>query len=178
MISIGEPWDVMHDPGDDDAHWSTDNVGEAAPGVLTPFSWSMWRATGDGMPRRIAYLMGVFSREDLEHFPEIVRPFYGRLGMRMEYLATVGDRMPGASGAEVLSGYSRNLAVLHTDEGFMPRRRSVWSSWNYTGSRQGDSRNVSVTYWMNRLQTWTNCSVVQGSARPESAKVPTIRGMG
>jgi predicted NAD/FAD-binding protein len=49
--------------------------------------------------------------------------------------------------------YSRNLAVLHTDEGLMPRRRSVWSSWNYTGSRQGDSRNVSVTYWMNRLQT-------------------------
>ena len=31
--------------------------------------------------------------------------------------------------------YSRNLAVLHTDESFMPKRRSVWSSWNYIGSR-------------------------------------------
>ena len=31
--------------------------------------------------------------------------------------------------------YSRNLAVLHTDESFMPKRRAVWSSWNYIGSR-------------------------------------------
>ena len=29
--------------------------------------------------------------------------------------------------------YSRNLAVLHCDEGLMPRRRAVWSSWT-TGS--------------------------------------------
>ena len=31
--------------------------------------------------------------------------------------------------------YSRNLAVLHTDDSFMPKRRAVWSSWNYIGSR-------------------------------------------
>ena len=30
--------------------------------------------------------------------------------------------------------YSRNLAVLHTDDSFMPKRRPVWSSWNYIGS--------------------------------------------
>ena len=47
--------------------------------------------------------------------------------------------------------YSRNLAVLHTDESFMPKRRAVWSSWNYIGSRQDPSR-LCVTYWMNRLQ--------------------------
>ena len=29
--------------------------------------------------------------------------------------------------------YSRNLAVLHTDETLMPRRRAVWASWNYIG---------------------------------------------
>lgn len=46
--------------------------------------------------------------------------------------------------------YSRNLAVLHTDESFMPKRQAVWSSWNYTGSRKAD--RVCVTYWMNCLQ--------------------------
>ena len=45
--------------------------------------------------------------------------------------------------------YSRNLAVLHTDDSFMPKRRPVWSSWNYIG-KTGD--RVCVTYWMNRLQ--------------------------
>jgi len=48
--------------------------------------------------------------------------------------------------------YSRNLAVLHTDETFMPKRRAVWSSWNYIGSKDTASNGVCVTYWMNRLQ--------------------------
>jgi len=48
--------------------------------------------------------------------------------------------------------YSRNLAVLHTDASFMPRRRAVWASWNYLGSRNAMRDGVCVTYWMNRLQ--------------------------
>ena len=48
--------------------------------------------------------------------------------------------------------YSRNLAVLHSDESFMPRRRGVWSSWNYLGERDATGGDVCVTYWMNRLQ--------------------------
>jgi predicted NAD/FAD-binding protein len=47
--------------------------------------------------------------------------------------------------------YTRNLAVLHSDESLMPRRRSVWASWNYLGSPREDARPC-VTYWMNRLQ--------------------------
>lgn len=44
--------------------------------------------------------------------------------------------------------YSRNLTVLHTDRGLMPRRRRAWASWNYIGTGDG----LCVTYWMNRLQ--------------------------
>jgi predicted NAD/FAD-binding protein len=47
--------------------------------------------------------------------------------------------------------YDRNLAVLHQDPGVMPKRRRVWASWNYVGTRAGSDR-VGVTYWMNRLQ--------------------------
>jgi len=52
--------------------------------------------------------------------------------------------------------YTGNLAVLHTDERLMPRRRSVWSAWNYIGQGGTDpgaaDRAPCVTYWMNRLQ--------------------------
>ena len=48
--------------------------------------------------------------------------------------------------------YSRNLAVLHTDESFMPKRRAVWASWNYLGTKNAAQEGVCVTYWMNRLQ--------------------------
>ena len=116
----GEAWDTTHDPGDEDAHWTTDNVGEAAPGVLTPFAWSMWGPTGDGMPRSIVFDMGVFSKDDLAHFPLIVRPFYGRIAMRMEYLATVGDRMPGATGPDVVENMMGSIPATMR---FHPTRR-------------------------------------------------------
>lgn len=48
--------------------------------------------------------------------------------------------------------YSSNTAVLHTDDRLMPRRRRVWSSWNYIGDRRRTDNALCVTYWMNRLQ--------------------------
>ena len=47
--------------------------------------------------------------------------------------------------------FKSNNAMLHSDVSFMPRRRAVWSSWNYLGEGESDG-NVSLTYWMNRLQ--------------------------
>lgn len=49
--------------------------------------------------------------------------------------------------------YQANQTWLHTDIRLMPRRRAVWSSWNYLATRAQDGQAaVSVTYWMNRLQ--------------------------
>jgi len=47
-----------------------------------------------------------------------------------------------------------NRAVLHGDPDLMPRRRSVWASWNYLAPEPDAARRgaVAVTYWMNRLQ--------------------------
>ncbi|HEX7247282.1 MAG TPA: FAD-dependent oxidoreductase [Actinomycetota bacterium] len=53
-------------------------------------------------------------------------------------------------------GYQRNVAVLHRDAAFMPKRRRAWSSWNYLARERaasgGDDAGVSLTYWMNLLQ--------------------------
>ena len=46
--------------------------------------------------------------------------------------------------------YSKNLAVLHSDEKYMPQRKLSWSSWNFI--KRGESDNFSLTYWMNKLQ--------------------------
>jgi predicted NAD/FAD-binding protein len=48
--------------------------------------------------------------------------------------------------------YSTNKAVLHSDVTLMPSRRRVWSSWNYLSSGRGNSKELAVSYWMNRLQ--------------------------
>jgi uncharacterized protein len=60
------------------------------------------------------------------------------------------DRLLGAF------GYCANSAVLHSDATLMPRRRRVWSSWNYLSSDRENSRRLSVSYWMNRLQCLPN----------------------
>jgi uncharacterized protein len=49
--------------------------------------------------------------------------------------------------------YTKNVALLHSDENLMPKRKRVWSSWNYIGeSRNENAQPLCVTYWMNRLQ--------------------------
>jgi predicted NAD/FAD-binding protein len=49
--------------------------------------------------------------------------------------------------------YTSNRAVLHTDATLMPKRRRVWSSWNYIGTKTTRGHDeLSVTYWMNALQ--------------------------
>ena len=54
----------------------------------------------------------------------------------------------------VLGGfrYAGNQAVLHRDTRLMPRRRRLWSSWNYLAADGARDADLSVTYWMNNLQ--------------------------
>jgi hypothetical protein len=49
--------------------------------------------------------------------------------------------------------YAPNMVYLHRDASLMPKRRSVWSSWNYLAREGDDGAAVSVTYWMNELQS-------------------------
>lgn len=50
--------------------------------------------------------------------------------------------------------YTRNLAILHTDINFLPKRKKAWASWNYLDSGGADMSDIpTVSYWMNRLQS-------------------------
>jgi predicted NAD/FAD-binding protein len=79
-----------------------------------------------------------------------------------EALAMLAD--PSDDERRVLGAfrYQPNVAVLHRDAALMPKRRLAWASWNYLAQRNaagrgdgasGESLDVSVTYWMNKLQT-------------------------
>ena len=49
--------------------------------------------------------------------------------------------------------YSKNVTILHTDRTFMPPTKSAWACWNYVKNKDSnDTDDVSVTYYMNRLQ--------------------------
>ncbi|HKL69040.1 NAD(P)/FAD-dependent oxidoreductase [Salibaculum sp.] len=50
--------------------------------------------------------------------------------------------------------YQPNTVLLHSDASVMPRRRAVWSSWNYTEAADKGTEKIDLTYWMNSLQSW------------------------
>lgn len=56
---------------------------------------------------------------------------------------------------ELLSSiqYKPNEVFLHRDSSLMPRRKRVWSSWNYQSFKSQDGTNAAVSYWMNKLQS-------------------------
>ena len=47
--------------------------------------------------------------------------------------------------------YKKNLAVIHSDQSFMPVNKKSWSSWNCS-ILKNDKTKSSVTYWLNLLQ--------------------------
>lgn len=56
---------------------------------------------------------------------------------------------------QVLSAirYQPNRAVLHTDSALLPRRRALWSAWNYfAGNATDGEQAVGVSYLINKLQ--------------------------
>ncbi len=67
--------------------------------------------------------------------------------------------------------YTKNFAVLHTDPSLMPKRKAMWSSWNYTG-RSNDTEVCSVTYWMNQLQGLKTYEPLFVSLNPWRAPAP------
>jgi hypothetical protein len=69
--------------------------------------------------------------------------------------------------------YQANRAVLHRDPALMPRRRAVWSSWNYLARTDGRTDGaVSVTYWLNRLQNIDRRCLLLESLNPLREPAP------
>lgn len=81
-----------------------------------------------------------------QHFDEVIFACHAD-----EALALLAD--PSDTERNILGAFrfTQNHAVLHTDPRFMPLRKHLWSSWNYLRGEEG-ADNLSLTYWMNRLQ--------------------------
>ncbi|MCG8444495.1 MAG: FAD-dependent oxidoreductase [Hyphomicrobiales bacterium] len=83
--------------------------------------------------------------------------------------------------------YRENRVFLHRDPKLMPRRKRVWCSWNFmtwpdqngpcakTGALESDGEdNVTVSYWMNRLQNLDRSRPVFVSLNPPFEPDPDL----
>jgi len=82
----------------------------------------------------------------------------------LSMLATPSERERELLGS---FSYANNLAVLHRDRRYMPKRKLTWGAWNYInwsgkrGAANDTPPELCVSYWMNILQKLT----LQGTNR-------------
>lgn len=71
--------------------------------------------------------------------------------------------------------YDENLAYLHTDKRFLPKRRAAWASWNYIEHGEPDlEAKPGVNYWMNQLQNLTGDTDYIVSLNPSIEPSPEL----
>jgi len=109
-----------------------------------------------------------FSGYSAEHFDAVVLACHSDQALRLLGDAdAVERRVLGAI------AYQDNEVVLHTDESFLPRRRSAWSAWNYHADHAADSgRPVGVSYLINKLQPLPFARPVIVTLNPANAPRP------
>lgn len=88
----------------------------------------------------------VYSDGGPEEFDEVIFACHSDQALKLLHVPTSDER-------RILGAfpYQSNEAVLHTDTAVLPRRRSVWSSWNYRIRPDADDC-ATLTYDMNQLQ--------------------------
>ncbi len=79
--------------------WSNLNVGEALPGVATPFTWSVLSGFSDTGFRRAFGALGCVVPKDAE----LVGNFRGRIYLNMSEFFAIGSQVPGLSPKVLLS---------------------------------------------------------------------------
>ncbi len=83
----------------------------------------------------------------LENFDEVIFATHSD-----DSLTMLSDPLPHETRALGAVKYQPNDVVLHCDADIMPKRRAVWSSWNYTEDAEKQSDRIDLTYWINKLQ--------------------------
>jgi pyruvate,water dikinase len=116
--------DPLHTTAGPSEHWTTANLGEAMPGVATPLSATVW---GDFVDKGLvagAIAMGAVAEHEREVIgppgDRLVRLFHGRAAVKADFLALLGDRMPGTSGQEVARAFFGSVPETMT---FSPTAR-------------------------------------------------------
>lgn len=67
-------------------------------------------------------------------------------------LAMLRDASPEERALLGAVRYRFNDVYLHRDTRLMPRRKAAWAAWNFLQEDDDGTKDVAVTYWMNKLQ--------------------------
>ena len=91
----------LHLVSPDDVRWTTVNVGEVLPGVMTPLTVSLWGEHVEKAGKEVWRRLGLLSRDEAEFSLEPGRRLwgitFGRAALSVTLMREIGNRMPGSS---------------------------------------------------------------------------------
>jgi predicted NAD/FAD-binding protein len=161
-------------------------------GLLQVMNRPQWRTVKGGGREYVKKLAASIGEVHLGRAVETLRPRGSRIELVSGALSAVYDQVVLAchsdqsqailaphypSQARLLQQmpYQPNRAVLHSDASLLPRRRNLWSAWNYQSGHGGLSdRPVAVHYLINRLQPLPTDTPVIVSLNPLQAPDPAL----
>jgi phosphohistidine swiveling domain-containing protein len=90
----------LHSRSGPDTFWSTTNVGEAFPGVVTPLSWSLCGPGVEAGIRDCYARVGALPRSEV-NVPDrvedrLISVFYGRGALNVNFFCRMGAHLPGS----------------------------------------------------------------------------------
>jgi phosphohistidine swiveling domain-containing protein len=116
--------DPRHSSSAPDTLWTTVNVAEAIPGVITPLGWSIWGPASDLGMRKTFAAFGVLTGPEVQgpagDHDRVMSVFFGRPVLRADFFLAMGERLPGTSGADVAESL---FAATPDDYVSRPERR-------------------------------------------------------
>jgi len=139
-------------------------------GLLQVFDRPKWRTVKGGGRTYVNKLAAGIGEIRLGQPVESLRPRGGKIELISGSVSGVYDQVvlachsdqshnilaahyPTRTSLLKQMSYQPNRAVLHSDASVLPRRKALWSAWNYqSGDGMLSERPVAVHYLINRLQ--------------------------
>lgn len=153
-------------------------------GLLQVFDRPQWRTVRGGGREYVDRMAAAIGEIRLGEAVTSLRPFGNRIELLANGEPAVVDRVvlachsdqsqailaahyPERAALLARMPYQPNRAVLHTDARLLPRRRALWSAWNYqSGDGALSARPVAVHYLINQLQPLPTTTPVIVSLNP------------
>lgn len=100
---------VTHGDLDPSKFYTTSNIGEAAPGVLSPLTWSVWGPAGEIAARygfiKLGALESSRADEPTDPHDRFIQIAYGRALISVSAFYEMGERIPGTSGDLLVASF-------------------------------------------------------------------------
>lgn len=153
-------------------------------GLLQVFDRPQWRTVKGGGREYVDRMAAAIGEIRLGEAVSSLRPRGSRVELHVDSVSAVYDRVvlachsdqsqtilaehyPALAHLLAQMPYQPNRAVLHTDARLLPRRRALWSAWNYqSGEGALSERPVAVHYLINQLQPLPTATPVIVSLNP------------